>query len=74
MGIVQIEWDAIDEIKELLDKETPMKPIVKTRCGNCESNKILEYLTDDYGDLDYILYYKYCGDCGQRVDWSENND
>ena len=51
-----------NELQELVDKATPKKPMYAKRypsssCPNCFSN---------LGDN------KYCRDCGQAIDWSED--
>lgn len=50
-----------DYLQELVDKETPMKVVDKSGSGFCPKCK--EELTR-YGDC-------YCGNCGQKLDWSE---
>lgn len=49
-------------LQELVDKETPMKPVVKIggieRCGKCK------YQFDPNNDY-------YCSQCGQCRDWSD---
>ncbi len=64
-------YDMRSILLELVDKETPMKPINTIRCANCGGNKVKEYLTDVYENFEGILNYSYCGDCGQKIDWSE---
>lgn len=52
-------------IKELVDKETPMKPKEEfdydngdlTYCSKC--------------DEDISFGWSFCPDCGQRIDWSD---
>ena len=67
-------------LQELVDKETPKKPVIKKFkesehyiCPNCKNHK--------FGILDYGEYKNefrkgsnltlYCPNCGQRLDWSE---
>ena len=53
-------------LQELVDKETPMKVVKwelaqpETRCANCGAG--LE------------RYHDYCWGCGQKIDWSDNNE
>ena len=51
-----------DLLQELIDKETPRKPIIKSsgieRCGKCK------YQYDPNNDY-------YCSQCGQCRDWSK---
>ena len=66
-------------IQELVDKETPKKPYYEgdgyadgvmvydvAYCPNC-SNRFEEYENNGWGE-------DYCHKCGQRLDWSDNND
>ena len=46
-----------------LDKAKPMKPI-NDCCPNCHS--------DGIWSEEMMLKHKYCKDCGQAIDWSEN--
>ena len=55
-----------DLLQELVDKETPMKPMNRYKadfgrrgCFKCEG----------------LVSYKmaYCPDCGQKIDWSDND-
>lgn len=68
---VDIEWQAIDEIKELLDKETPAKPIpcftthqtIKWwACPRCNT----EMLFENQGCRN--------NDCRQKIKWSNDNE
>lgn len=52
---VDIDWEAVDEIRELLDKATPQKPNEK-KCPNCGESHWMQ---------------RYCAMCGQKLDWSE---
>ncbi len=74
---VYIESDHYDEedirlLQELVDKATPKKPIEKElwhggiaskcpECGYCLTNSMLPCDTQ----------YKFCPDCGQKIDWEE---
>ncbi len=67
-GRVDIEWGAVDEIRELVDKATPMKPI---------NQYLIDFGLGNYGDCricNYGVNYQqnYCDNCGQALDW--NND
>ena len=56
----------LEILQELVDKETPKKPIKKLyghyKCPVCDH---------DWDSRDWKS--KYCGLCGQRLDWSEFN-
>jgi hypothetical protein len=53
----------LETLQELVDKDTPKKPIQKaagrTVCPNCERSTARE------------VSPRYCSICGQRLDWSE---
>lgn len=57
-------------IKELVDKETPMKPKNKYKIdfgvGNCGDCLKCESL------VNYQMAY--CPGCGQKIDWSDDNE
>lgn len=60
----------LDVLKELVDKATPKKPIIRRgysieyyHCPNC--NAFIAYC-DDEDD-----YHDYCVFCGQAIDWSD---
>jgi acetyl-CoA carboxylase beta subunit len=75
----QPKWfkDNINILQELVDKETPMKPIYENDlvdenivvdtwayCPNCKE----EILYALWGNLNY------CPNCGQHLDWSVDED
>ena len=53
---------AIDLAIAALEKQMPNKPI-NDKCENCGED-VRNWTGDDN--------FKYCPDCGQRIDWSEN--
>lgn len=67
-------FDDIDTLGELVEKETPAVPSYEGDgydengnmiydtwfCPNCDERYEVEYQK-----------YKYCPECGQRIDWSE---
>lgn len=58
--------DAIDTAIEALEKQIPKKPILR-KCDNadcpCCGHSVNAFIT---------TYDYYCGRCGQKLDWSEN--
>lgn len=60
-GHVDIEWEAVDEIKEIMEKATPKKPNWiyddEPLCPNC--GDVLDGTEE------------HCDGCDQRLDWSE---
>lgn len=70
----EVEWNypldyaiAIDMAKEALEKQIPKKPIslgedIDRDVGQCPNCK---EIIDTYED------YKYCSDCGQAIDWRD---
>lgn len=71
-------------IKELVDKETPMKPIVynlnQFKCPKCKKQikgqKMLYNMETKRFDkkCDWKCRKVYCPYCGQKLDWSDTND
>ena len=60
------DWESdSDLIQELVKKETPMKPNHLEngyrQCGNCGMKLLSTNGTP----------FKYCSECGQRIDWSD---
>lgn len=71
-------FDTVDELitlKELVDKATPKKPIVKYDnfgdgtlcCPNCNQSIVNVWSKRKYRP-------KYCHYCGQALDWSEEDE
>ena len=60
---IQEDYDVIDMAIEALEKQIPKKPN-GDRCPVCNAN-ILNWV--DEGDD-----FEYCPDCGQKIDWSED--
>lgn len=62
---VDINWLAIEQIKELIDKETPNEPLWDNngyrKCGTC---KLRIVSTNNQ-------FISYCSGCGQKVDWGD---
>ena len=60
--IVPLSQSAIDDLQELVKRNEPMRPIYEkdgTRsCPCCKGN----WLTPNF---------KFCSDCGQKLDWSD---
>ncbi len=59
-------YKAMDLLEELADKSTPMKTIFSkelgvTTCGSCK-----KYLVSSNNWIP-----KYCSECGQALDWSD---
>lgn len=64
-------------LQELVDKETPKKLKSKTDkdgrllwiCPNC-GDVYMKF----WSDVETITCRKYCDECGQKLDWSEENE
>ena len=58
----------INLLKELVDKETPMKPIYlggnKYSCKNCS-------MAFELSSKVRFVNNQYCDVCGQKIDWSD---
>ena len=58
-----------------LEKQMPKKPIRHTawedfKCPACGSTEIRPYDTE-YSEYDKDCKFEYCSDCGQKLDWSD---
>ena len=64
-------FEDVGIIEQALKRNEPMKPIyvedcsyVGTACPSCRGYNVR--------DEEYTIKRKYCPDCGQRLDWSED--
>lgn len=62
---------------QALEKQIPKKPIRHTawedfKCPACGSTEIRPYDTE-YREYDKDCKFEYCSDCGQKLDWSDND-
>lgn len=67
IGEQEYSWRKADEIlQELVDKETPMKVtnihVDEWYCPNC------------FQEIGTSSHYKRCPECGQKLDWSNENE
>lgn len=57
-----------DTLQELVDKATPKRPILNKIWEDEDAKNIY----DEYGRINETLCV--CPNCGQRIDWSDEND
>lgn len=75
-GIIpQKRAEALDVAIQALEKQIPKKPIRHTawedfKCPACGSTEIRPYDTE-YREYDKDCKFEYCSDCGQKLDWSD---
>ena len=70
-----LEW--CDTLQELVDKSTPKKVKSKTDkdgrfllvCPNC-ADVYMKF----WSDVETVSCRKYCDECGQKLDWSDENE
>lgn len=65
-------FKSFDILKELVEKETPMKVNRETDYyddENSEDYYTYEYCPNCHMDYDLYEYLKYCPNCGQRLEW-----
>ena len=77
VAIAEVEWNypmdytvAFEEAIMALEKQIPKKPVDDPEngwfeCPNCGAT-LLYYF--------HLFKIDYCDECGQRLDWSEEND
>ena len=71
VAIAEVEWEypldysvAFETAIETLDKQIPKK-VTKSACPSCNRIFLFRHGEKRKGD--------YCDNCGQALDWSENN-
>lgn len=69
------DYKANDMAIQALEKQIPKKPIRHTawenfKCPACGSAEIVQYDTE-YREYDKDCKFEYCSDCGQKLDWSD---
>lgn len=74
-GEVKDYEEALEIGIEALEKQIPKKPIRHTawedfKCPACGSTEIRQYDTE-YREYDKDCKFGYCSDCGQKLDWSD---
>lgn len=67
--------ESIDMAIQALEKQIPKKPIRHTawenfKCPACGSAEIVQYDTE-YREYDKDCKFEYCSDCGQKLDWGD---
>lgn len=67
------DWKS--DLQELVDRATPKKPKIRA-FNEAKSWECVNYLTEREAcplcERKFICKYKYCPNCGQRIDWSED--
>lgn len=65
--------DALVMAMDAIEKQTPKKPKWGHHCPNCENwLQVPEILRAEYKELCIeCCYPKYCPNCGQQIDWSD---
>lgn len=66
-----IDAEEMDYLKEVLNKDTPKEPKEtfggKWYCPNDKCNHYIHLRTD-------IVFFRYCPWCGQKLDWSKEQE
>ncbi len=63
-----IRYQEFNTIKKLVDKTIPLKPLHKSvlkqfgRCGKCNA------------PIDIRNHMRFCGNCGQAIDWTNETE
>lgn len=65
----------VEECRQAEGKQIPKKPIRHAawedfKCPACGSTEIVQYDTE-YREYDEDCTFEYCSDCGQKLDWSD---
>ena len=68
-----LETECVMVIQELIDKETPKKPVYRQFMRNTPQHEFRESCPNCNNVFDYDeLGKKYCGNCGQKLDWGKH--
>lgn len=73
---IKVINDYRQTLQELVDKETPKKPVIRGlsfamhTCPICDKELII---TNDETVI-YKTKTNYCDNCGQKLDWSDNDE
>lgn len=67
-----------EECRTAREKQMPKKPIRHTawedfKCPACGSTEIRPYDTE-YSEYDKDCKFEYCSDCGQKLDWGDDDE
>ena len=65
--IYRKDIEALEKAMEILEKQIPKAP-KRGVCPNCNGRHIYA------ASVTKADRFKYCGDCGQALDWSDNDD
>ena len=72
--LINQNYDDIEILQELVDKEIPMKPIKMEKnyyiCGSCEYH----IPNSNESKTWHKIFQPYCTSCGQKIDWAENEN
>ena len=61
-----------DTLQELVDKETPMKPLTNTRFD--EESKVYLSISSCKRCTYFVgRFQPYCEECGQKLEWGDDN-
>lgn len=64
--------EAMDDLDELVEKVTPKKPIFNKEN---KSKSTIEFTCPTCCKVTHTKFLRnYCGECGQRLDWSKEDD
>lgn len=78
-GFIKVDWEQDKQsIQELIDKATPIKPDLEGDGYDGEGNIIYDTaicpICHRNFEIDYDEHVRYCPDCGQKMDWSDEED
>ena len=79
-GIYRKDLEALKMAVEALEKQVPKKVkkefVTVNGCITCFETDVCPVCGNDFyiEDLGQTMYYSFCPDCGQALDWSETDD
>lgn len=74
--LTSYDFDWLDKAKEALEKQMPKKPVYKDELFLGKPCKVPYCPTcgDSWNGNEYGECMKYCWDCGQAIDWGDDNE
>lgn len=78
--IYRKDIEALKKALELFEKQVPKKVkkefVTVNGCITCFETDVCPVCGNDFyiEDLGQTMYYSFCRDCGQALDWSDNDD
>lgn len=73
---VELAGIAIEALEKQVPKKVKKEFVTVNGCITCFETDVCPVCGNDFyiEDLGQTMYYSFCPDCGQALDWGENNE